>query len=405
MKIAYIDAVGGIAGDMLLAGFLGATAPDGAGFLARLLRSLGLPDAAFAVEDVRRGGFAGRLITVTSGERRVDWHSLDAILGIIDAADLPDPVKKASGAAFTRLAEAEARAHGKPLDHLHLHETGDIDAVVEITGTLLAVHEAGIERIVCSPLPMGRGTVTCRHGRIPLPAPAVAQMLDGVPVTGVDLEAETVTPTGLALARQICGAFGAMPSMTVETVGTGAGSRDDGSIPNLVRVFVGRALDETASKQPDVRNMLIETNIDDMPGTLLGHVIERLLRVGALDAYVTPVVMKKGRPAHTLSILCETSMVDALLRTVFEETTSTGARFFEVSKRTLPRRNIDVATPWGSVPVKVAVLGEEAVHVAPEYEACRAIAERTAVPLKRVIEEVAREARRQVGRDIHDKER
>jgi len=398
--IAYIDAVGGVAGDMLLAALLRATTGDPEAFLGRLVADLGLSNVTCTVEEVRRGGFAGTLIDVKAarGDGGPDWHSVREITEILLGSRLPGPVRERAAAVLRRLAEAEAKAHGRDLDHLHLHEAGDADAIVEIAGAVLALHEAGIESVVCSPLPMGRGTVQCSHGLIPLPAPAVAAMLDGVPVRGVDVEAETVTPTGMALVREISGgSFGVMPAMTVERLGVGAGGRDGGKIPNIVRVFVGSRLEPALEKDAAERNVMIETNIDDMASNLFGHLPERLFEAGALDVYVTPILMKKGRPAHKLSVLCEANKVETLLASIFRETTSTGTRLYEVVKRTIPRRNIEVETPWGSVPVKVAELGGEAVHIAPEFEACRKLAERHGLPVRRVMEEAASRARRKVA--------
>jgi uncharacterized protein (TIGR00299 family) protein len=398
--IAYIDTVGGVAGDMLLAALLRATHKDPEAFLGRLVEDLGLGNVSCSVEDVRRGGFAGTLIDVKAlkGSRGPDWHSMEKLTTVLMRSRLPEPARQRAAAVLRRLAEAEARAHGRDLDHLHLHEAGDADAIVEIAGSILALHEAGIGSVICSPLPMGRGTVSCSHGLIPLPAPAVAEMLGGVPVRGVDVEAETVTPTGMALVREISGGnFGLMPPMTVDSLGVGAGGRDDGRIPNIVRVFVGARLEPALERETSERNVMIETNIDDMASNLFGHLPERLFESGALDVYVTPILMKKGRPAHKLSVLCETNKVEPLLAAVFSETTSTGMRLYEVEKRTIPRRNIEVDTPWGSVPVKVAELGGETVHVAPEFEACRKLAERHGLPVRRVMEEAASLARRKVG--------
>lgn len=398
--IAYVDAVGGVAGDMLLAAFVRATSSDPEAFMKRLLDDLGLGNVTFSVESVRRGGFAATLIDVKAPKEPggPDWRNVEELIEVLLRSRLPGPVRERAAAVMRRLAAAEAKAHGRDPEHLHLHEAGDADAIVEIAGTMLALHEAGIESVICSPLPMGRGTVQCSHGLIPLPAPAVAEMLDGVPVRGVDVEAETVTPTGMALVREIGGGrFGVMPAMTVDALGVGAGGRESGRIPNITRVFVGSRLEPALEREAAERNVLIETNIDDMASNLFGPLPERLFEAGALDVYLTPILMKKGRPAHKLSVLCETNKVEPLLATIFRETTSTGTRLYEVVKRTIPRRNIDVDTPWGSVPVKVAEMGGEVVHMAPEFEACRKLAERHGLSVRRVMEEAAALARRKVA--------
>lgn len=398
MKLAYIDAVGGAAGDMLLAGFLSAGISNDEKFINRLADDLRLENISFTRQQVRRGGFKSTFIDVkAAGSGALDWHSLKEITSLIENSRLPGEVKTRSIAAFNRLARAEAKAHGESPDDLHLHETGDADAIVEITGTILAIYDLGIDRVICSPLPMGRGMVKCSHGLIPLPAPAVSEMLEGVPVRGADIEGETVTPTGMALVREIASGFGLMPAMTIEGVGAGAGSRDSGKIPNMLRIFMGRSLEEKIEKESAEKNILIETNIDDMPATLYEHIFEKLFESGALDVYTTPILMKRGRPAHKLSILAGPNKVEALLNAVFTETTSTGVRFYEVTKRNIPRRNIEVETPWGKVQVKISSIGRDIVNISPEYEACRNIANRHAIPVKKVIEEITHAAKEKVG--------
>ncbi|MFH1437159.1 MAG: nickel pincer cofactor biosynthesis protein LarC [Pseudomonadota bacterium] len=397
MKIAYIDAVGGIAGDMLLSGFLAAGIEQPERLIAGLIGELGLDTITFSRKEVRRGGLKSWHSHVEETAcAKVDWHSFDQIAGLIEKSSLHHDIREKSIATFKRLAEAEARAHGKPLTDLHLHETGQADAIIEIAGTLAAIRELGIEKILCSPLPMGRGTIQCRHGLIPLPAPAVAEMLEGIPVRGVDIEGETVTPTGMALIREIVSDFGIMPQMKIEAAGSGAGFRESGKIPNIVRVFTGTALEEEIDRDAAEKNLLIETNIDDMAPVIFEQVFHRLFEAGALDVFATSILMKKGRPAQKLSILCEGNKIEAMLAVVFTETTSTGVRFYEVTKRTIPRRNVEVETPWGNVAVKVSSFGNETLNISPEYEACLAIADRHAMPVRKVIEDVAGIAREKV---------
>lgn len=230
---------------------------------------------------------------------------------------------------------------------------------------------------------MGRGTVSCEHGELPLPAPAVAAMLTGVPVRSVDVEGETVTPTGAALVTSLADRFAAMPTMTVEAVGVGAGSKEYPGLPNVVRAFVGKASEPAGIVETG--NHVVECNIDDLDPRVLPVVIDRLLESGALDAYVTPLVMKKGRPGHLLTAVAPTQAVENVVDVILRETSSLGCRTYDVTKYHLQRRMETVATPWGTVPVKVALVGDEVLRRVPEFEACAELARTAGVPVRDVL--------------------
>jgi uncharacterized protein (TIGR00299 family) protein len=284
---------------------------------------------------------------------------------------------------FRRLAEAEGKVHDQSPDQVHFHEVGAVDAVVDILGACLALERLEVDEVVCSQLPMGRGTVSCEHGELPLPAPAVAAMLPGVPVRPVDVEGETVTPTGAALVTALSDRFGAMPAMTVENVGVGAGSREYPGLPNVVRAFVGTAVVPAAT--PETGNTVVECNIDDLDPRVFPVVIDRLLESGALDAYLTPLVMKKGRPGHLITVIAPDQAVETVVDVILRETSSLGCRTYPVTKFHLERRMESVETPWGPVPVKVALSGKTVLRRVPEFEACAELARTAGVPVRDIL--------------------
>jgi uncharacterized protein (TIGR00299 family) protein len=396
-RVAWIDAAGGIAGDMLLAAALDAAArrdglepaPFAAAFLAGLIDRLRLPGVAAAASEVRRGGFRGLHLDVrVDSSVHAHGRTLGEVEGILAAADLADRVRERAARVFRTLVAAEARAHGLPADATHLHEAGAADALVDVVGVVEGLERLAIDRIVCSALPMGSGTVRCAHGELPLPAPAVACLLEGVPVRPAGTEGETVTPTGAALAVALSERFAPMPAMTVGTLGVGAGARDRPGVANLLRLFVGVAAAE-APGPTAAGERLVEANIDDMAPDLVAHLLDRLLESGAADAFVTPIVMKKGRPAHRISALCGPERLDGVLGTLFRESTTIGCRLIDVDKRALDRIAVDVVTPWGPVPVKVAWYRGEVVSRKPEHDACVALARSHGVPLRKVVEAAA----------------
>jgi hypothetical protein len=281
--------------------------------------------------------------------------------------------------AFARLAEAEAGVHGVPVAKVHFHEVGAVDAICDIAGCALAVDALGIERLYCRPLPLSTGSVATEHGRLPLPAPATAELLKGRLTYESGLEGELVTPTGAALVAAWAEP-GPPPAFVPISIGYGAGDRDPRGYPNVCRVLVG----EASGAEPGVLLELV-ADIDDATPQLLGHLLGVLLDAGALDATLQPLVMKKGRPGTRVTVLARAETVPALEEKLFREGTTLGVRRRQVERTELPRRIARVKTPWGPVRVKVGELRGEAVQVAPEYEDCREVAARAGVPLKEVL--------------------
>jgi len=393
--IAYLDCFSGISGDMLLGALVdaGLSLDDLRSDLARL------PVSGYEVraERVTKGSIAGTQVTVEVTEQQ-SHRGLDDILRIIGESGLPAQVTQSAERVFTRLAEAEAAVHNQPVEEIHFHEVGAVDAIVDVVGACAGLHRLGVEEVYASPLPLGGGWVKAAHGMLPVPAPATAELVKGIPTYGGPVEAELVTPTGAAIITTLCRQFGPMPPMIVSQIGWGAGVRNLAH-PNLLRLFLG----EPEKRVRDQRLSLIQTNLDDMNPELFEHLLDRLLEAGALDVFYTPIVMKKSRPATLVSVLADPGKVDALSAILFRETTALGLRVHEVSRRCLDRRWTEVDTPYGRVRVKLGLLGSETVTLAPEYEDCRRLARERGVPLKAVYEAAQAAARRCAGcRDMGD---
>ncbi|MBF0516748.1 MAG: nickel pincer cofactor biosynthesis protein LarC, partial [Nitrospirae bacterium] len=279
---------------------------------------------------------------------------------------------------------------GQPFEQTHLHELGGADCLADVFGFLFGIKFLGIQKIVVSPVNVGGGCVNTAHGTLPVPAPATANLLKGIPVYCSGVEFELTTPTGAAIVKAMAASFGALPDMTIHAIGTGAGARDVAAAPNILRIFVG----ETAG--PAGRSdsaAVIETNIDDMSPQLYGAVMDRLFRAGALDVYITPVIMKKCRPAVMLSVIAPEGMIEPLSKIIFEETTTIGLRYYSVSRNTLQRDITRVSTKYGEIRIKTATRNGKRLNVSAEYEDCKAAAEVCSVPVKTVIEEALRQVR------------
>jgi uncharacterized protein (TIGR00299 family) protein len=383
-SVLYINCVGGVAGDMLLSALVEAL--GGSDLIDPLPARLGFDDASFSWMQARPGGFAARRLQIDfDAEAHPRHRNLKDVEELISCSRLAESVQVRAMAVFKRLAEAEGTVHGEPADQVHFHEVGAVDAILDVLGCCVAIDALDPYEIVCSPLPMGQGTIDCAHGTLPLPAPAVAAMLGGVPVYDAGVEGETVTPTGAALVTTLADRFGGMPAMTVERVGIGAGSRTYPGLPNLVRVFTGQTA-EPDEAAPRHRNLMVECTIDDMDPRLFPAVLESLFsNANVLDAYITPVIMKKGRPAHLVSVLTAEERVQAAIRILLRETTTLGCRTYTVDKYALERRMETVTTPWGPVPVKVAIADGRPLRAIPEYEVCARLAGENQVPVREVL--------------------
>jgi pyridinium-3,5-bisthiocarboxylic acid mononucleotide nickel chelatase len=298
-------------------------------------------------------------------------------------------VREKAAAIFQKLGEAEARVHDVPLEKIHFHEVGAVDAIIDIVGACVGFHTLGIEKFVCSPLNVGGGTAKMAHGVLPVPAPATANLLQGKPTYSNGVQRELVTPTGAAMVATLCDSFGPQPPMTVSAIGYGAGAADLEGQPNVLRIMVGESA-EKAVPGYDEEISVIEANLDDMNPQIYGYFLEKALAAGALDVYTTPVQMKKNRPGTLLTVLCKPQDANDLMSLIFAETTTFGARTFRVQRRTLPREHVKVSTTFGDVRIKLSRVNGRILHVAPEYDDCRKLAVEKNVPLQRVITEALR---------------
>ena len=374
MKHAHFDCVSGIAGDMTLAALVSAGWP--ADQLRALPERLGLAGVTIEIASVRRGPFAATHVDVRMPEARQPHRHLHHIVKILDEADLPDRVRERAKTVFRKLAEAEAEVHGSTIEKVHFHEVGAVDAIVDIAGSLLGLDALGIATVSASPLPLGRGSVDSQHGRIPVPAPATALLLRGVPVHGGPVEAELVTPTGAALLTTLAESWGDPPALRLSAVGTGAGTRDFPAHPNIVRILIG----ERDAVGPAERTVaVLETAVDDENPQLLAATLGRLLAQGALDAMVAPVTMKKGRSGLWLVVVCEPADARRLAEVVLRDTSTLGVRIREERRIELPRRVLQVETKFGAVQVKVATLPDGAERAMPEFESVLEVADRSGV--------------------------
>lgn len=338
-------------------------------------------------ENVNRSGLSATYARVETAHEHKHRHLSD-IKQIIEASDLSANVKQLAIKIFARLAEAEARVHNEPVDHVHFHEVGALDAIVDVVGAAICFDYLRLDRFVCSPLHVGSGMVQMAHGRFPVPPPAVAELLKGVPFYSTDIKGELLTPTGAAIITTVCSDYGPIPQMRTKSMGYGAGTREYPDFPNVLRVLVG----ETGADQPtDERLWMLETNLDDASPQIIGHVMDRVLELGALDCFFTPVQMKKNRPGVLLSVLCGPDEKEAVMKLLFMETTTLGVRSYEVVRRALQRSVVQVETQYGQIDVKVAHLDGRVVNEMPEFEQCRAAAAKSNVPLK-VVEDAARVA-------------
>ena len=382
MKTLYLDCLSGISGDMTVAALLDL----GADFaeLRESLYSLGVPDFEVFTEKVVKRGIAARRFEVRVAEHDHHPHRhLRDVLEIINRSTLPERVKICSEIVFQNIARAEAKVHGMEVEKVHFHEVGAIDSIVDVVGAQFCLHQLGVDRVVVSPINTGTGTVRCAHGVMPVPAPATALLLCDVPVYG-DGEGELTTPTGAAIAAACASSFGPLPRMTVESVGYGAGTRDLPDRANVLRALLGESEDEPAGNVDTVA--VLETLVDDLSGELTAPALEAALAAGAVDAFVTPVTGKKGRPAFLLTALCPPELRDKVARSLFLNTTTLGVRVREEFRTVLWRKVETVFTPYGAVRVKTATLDGEQITAHPEFEDCRALAEAAGVPVRRVAE-------------------
>ena len=448
MRVAYLDCFSGVSGDMMLGALLHAGVD--LDLFRQTIAALGV-DAQIKIETVNRSGISSsrvRVLTAEGGQDDVhvvldeyphchghshsddahthshshshsndhshhgtetekgkkqhkhhgnDHHqhthehgrSLKEIHELISHAPIDSAARAIALRAFRLLGEAEAKIHNIPVEQIHFHEVGAVDAIVDIVCAAAGCASLGVSRWGCSPLNVGGGTVKCAHGVFPVPVPATAELLKGAPVYSSGVQAELVTPTGAAILRALGVEFAAMPAMTIERTGYGAGASDLPGVANVVRITVGEAVQKEQSADREVVTV-IETAVDDLTPQLVGYVMEQALAAGALDVMVTPVLMKKNRPGHLLTVLCEREKANGLCNLLLRETTTLGVRVREERRQCLQRKFATVNTSWGEVRVKLAYLNGELTNCSPEFEDCRRIAERHKIPLKIVMQEVVR---------------
>ncbi|MBI2421425.1 MAG: nickel pincer cofactor biosynthesis protein LarC [Candidatus Hydrogenedentes bacterium] len=421
MKSVYFDCYSGVSGDMTVGALIDAGADLGK--IQSALASLKVPGFRVDAEKILKKGVAATQFkvieedhghghahehkkfvpVVAHGHSHVQVHGhehghthghshehghaphrhLSHIIEIIGQGDLPEQVKADAIATFRIIGEAEAAIHGTTIEKIHFHEVGAIDSIVDIVAAHYALHLIGIEQVFASPLHVGSGTVKCAHGIMPVPAPATARILTGIPTYGGAVQGELVTPTGAAILARLAKRFGPAPLMRVEAIGYGSGTKDLPDRANVLRALIGE-VEEDAGEQQTIS--VIEATIDDMSGELWPPLIEAVLKAGARDACMIPAIGKKGRPAHILSVICDPEKEGDLARLVLRNSTTFGVRIRQEKRVILARAFKTVQTPWGPIAVKTGMLEEETPTMAPEFEACRAAAERAGVPVKRVYE-------------------
>lgn len=385
MRVLHFDCFSGISGDMTLGALIDAGADPER--IRRGLQSLGLP-MELHVEPEKRCGIAGLHVRVASKEEP-RYRFLPEIEAIISAGQLSDAERQLAKRIFHKLGQAEAEVHGIEIDKVHFHEVGAIDSIVDIVGTAIAICSLGIERVTSRSVPPGTGMVKCEHGLMPVPAPATSRLLQGVPLATVPVKGEMTTPTGAAILAATVQEWHDQPQMTVERIGHGLGTRDFPDWPNVLRVYVGSA--PSPAGETD-RVVLLETNLDDVPGEIIGYCQEQLFAAGALDVFMTPIQMKKNRPGILLSVLGPIDRAGALETILFRETATLGIRRSVVERHKLERESITVATPWGPVRAKKGWNAAGLIVVSPEYDDCSRIARAHGMPLREVYRVVQQEA-------------
>jgi hypothetical protein len=380
-RVLYVDAIGGLAGDMLLAALIDAGAP--AEEVDEALRALPAAGLELRREMVVRHGIAALRVTVVVAnpepQPRRSWSD---VREVVDAATLPDRARARAHAAFAALARAEASVHGVDPDEVHFHEVGALDAIADVCGIALALETLGVDELACSPLPVPRGLISSTHGPLPLPAPATLELLRGAPLYGVELGVELVTPTGAAILAGLGASYGPLPAMRLDAIGYGAGTRELPDRPNVVRVLSG--LRESPAGEARDEALVVETNLDDLSPELVPDAAQRCFEAGALDVWVTSAQMKKGRPGIVLSALARPADERAVAHAILRETTALGVRVHAVRRWELERRQVTVRAYGEAVRVKLGILDGEPVNAAPEHDDCLAAATRTGRAVKDV---------------------
>jgi uncharacterized protein (TIGR00299 family) protein len=383
MRIAYGDLIGGVSGDMFVAALLDLGLP-----LSKLKSELKkIPTLKFELKVAKKTVHSIRAtqlqVICAKNEPPRAWKQIRAL---IDRSKLSADIKKTGIDIFTRLAKAEARIHGVAVDKVHFHEIGATDSIVDIMAAAIGIQELAINSFHFSRIPLGRGVTRSMHGPLPIPGPATVELLKGLPVFGVDIEAETVTPTGAAIVRTFGKTFGDQPNMIIDKIGYGTGRKEFSNRPNLFRLVLGK--DDSASQREEM--LVIETNIDDMSPQFYDHVMERLFSAGARDVFLAPVQMKKNRPATLLTVICEPSQREGLAKIIFAETSTIGMRYYPVNRMILRRETKQVKTRYGEITLKIVEQPDGTKRSMPEYDDLKRIAAAKKIPLKQLHDEIMR---------------
>ncbi len=378
MKYIYIDASSGVSGDMILGALLDlGIAPQA---FQKKMAELKLP-VEITVKQVKRVSLRGLKVDVQVKSKKKITRKWSDIQNILQKSLMSADIKNRAMDIFKRLFQAEAHVHGRKFDETHLHEAGADDAIIDIAGSCWLVEELGIQNFYASPLNLGRGWTKTSHGILPVPPPAVGELLKNIPVYSAHVDKELVTPTGAAIISTLVTKFLPFPELCYQKIGYGAGTKNFPDFPNILRIFFG----EEGDMKPERKIFMIETNIDDENPQVLGHFLDLAMKKGALDVFFTPVFMKKNRPATKLTILAELGKIDALIRTVFLETSTIGVRYYPVCRRVLERKIQKVHVLGTEIPLKVARLGENEINIQPEFSACQKAAKKADRPLREII--------------------
>ncbi|MBI2458502.1 MAG: nickel pincer cofactor biosynthesis protein LarC [candidate division NC10 bacterium] len=391
MRIGYFDCWSGVSGDMILGALV-----DAGLELERLqaaISGLGVPGIQLAAEQMKRGAFVGTKVHVRTEEQGHSHRRLPDIEAILDRANLPEPVRADARRIFRRLAEAEATVHGTTPDRIHFHEVGALDALADVVGAAWGIRQLGLARIHVSPINLGSGFIQAAHGKMPVPAPGTAALLTGVPAYGSEIPVELTTPTGAAILTTLAATYGPMPAMTIRRVAYGAGHHDLKEQPNLLRLIIGELSGDLDRDQVTV----LEATIDDMNPQFFEPLMDRLFEAGALDVFLSPVIMKKSRPGTTLTVLAEPAIADQLAALILTHSSTFGVRAHTATRWKLFRDFITVSTTHGSVRVKRGWSGDRITILSPEYEDCRRVSQATGVPIQAIYDEARQAAARAQG--------
>jgi uncharacterized protein (TIGR00299 family) protein len=385
MRIAYFDCFSGASGDMILGSMIdaGLNVQE----LREELRKIPTPKLQLNAKKVLKRGISATQVIITGKKERKSYRTLNDILKIVEKSRLEPDVKKKSKEVFERIASVEAKIHQKPVEEIHFHELSGLDSIVDIVGSVWGFRQLGIDKLYVSKVNVGSGFVECEHGILPVPAPATLALMKGKPIYSSGVERELLTPTGAALLTFLGSDFGNMPEMKVERIGYGAG-RDDFPHPNLLRLVIGIPSVNSGME----RVMVVETNIDDMNPQFYDYILEKLLAMGVMEVFLTPIMMKKNRPGTLLKVICPSEKLTSVTGFLLKETTTLGLRWHEEERNRAEREILTLGTRYGKIRFKLARWEGRVVNLSPEYEDCKRLAVKKKITLKEVFEEARKEA-------------